>query len=172
MKPVNIVLYEPEIPSNTGNIGRTCAATGARLHLIEPLGFSLSEKALKRAGMDYWHELDVTRYLDFEEFLERNPGAKLYLATTKGRHVYSDVSYEPGCFLMFGPESRGIPEPILRQYPDTAVRIPMIGETRSLNLANSAAVLLYEVLRQQKFAGMKLMGELTTGPWEKEIPEH
>ena len=166
MEPVNIVLYEPEIPNNTGNIGRTCAAAGARLHLIEPLGFSLSEKALKRAGMDYWKELDVTRYLDFEEFLERNSGAKLYMATTKGRNVYSEVSYEPGCFLMFGPESRGIPEEILRKYPDTAVRIPMIGETRSLNLANSVAVLLYEVLRQQDFAGMKLMGELTRTTWD------
>ena len=127
---MNIVLFEPEIPSNTGNIGRTCAATGARLHLIEPLGFSLSEKAIKRAGMDYWKELDVTRYLDFEEFLEKNPGAKIYMATTKAPQTYTEVHYEPDCYLMFGKESAGIPEEILLEHQETAVRIPMIGETR------------------------------------------
>lgn len=165
MSGLNIVLFEPEIPSNTGNIGRTCVATGTRLHLIEPLGFSLSEKALKRAGMDYWPQLDVTRYLDYEEFQEKNPGARIYMATTKGQRLYTEVSYEPDCYLMFGKESGGIPEEILKQHPDTAVRIPMIGETRSLNLANSVAIVLYEALRQNEFAGMKLQGQLTKYTW-------
>ena len=162
---INIVLLEPEIPANTGNIGRTCVATGTRLHLIEPLGFSLSEKALKRAGMDYWSDLDVTTYVDYEDFLARNPGAQIFYATTKGRHIYSDASYPDGCYIMFGKESAGIPEEILREHPDTCVRIPMIGETRSLNLSNSVAVVLYEALRQQGFAHMKTEGELHRLHW-------
>lgn len=162
---INIVLLEPEIPANTGNIGRTCVATGTRLHLIEPLGFSLSEKALKRAGMDYWSDLDVTTYVDYEDFLVRNPGAQIFYATTKGRHIYSDASYPDGCYIMFGKESAGIPEEILREHPDTCVRIPMIGETRSLNLSNSVAVVLYEALRQQGFAHMKTEGELHRLHW-------
>ncbi len=163
---MNIVLYEPEIPANTGNIGRTCVATGTRLHLIEPLGFLLTEKALRRAGMDYWPQLDVTRYINYEDFLEKNPGAKLYFASTKARNLYTEVRYEPDCYIMFGKESAGIPEEILRDYPDTAVRIPMIGETRSLNLGNSAAIVLYEALRQNGFAGMKTQGELTRYRWQ------
>ena len=155
MAKLNIVLYEPEIPANTGNIGRTCVATDTRLHLIEPLGFSLSEKALKRAGMDYWSELDVMTYVDYEDFLARNPGAKIYFATTKGRHIYSDARYEDNCYIMFGKESAGIPEEILKEHPDTCVRIPMIGETRSLNLSNSAAIVLYEALRQLGFPGLR-----------------
>ena len=143
MGTLNIVLHEPEIPANTGNIGRTCVATGTRLHLIEPLGFSLSEKALKRAGMDYWKDLDVTTYLDYEDFLERNPGAKIYYATTKAPQTYADVKYEDDCFIMFGKESAGIPEEILRDNQETCVRIPMLGETRSLNLSNSVAIILY-----------------------------
>ena len=119
MSRLNIVLYEPEIPANTGNIGRTCVATGTRLHLIEPLGFLLNEKALRRAGMDYWPELEVVRYINWEDFLVKNPQAKIYMATTKGRHVYTDVSYEPDCYLMFGKESAGIPEEILKEHPDT-----------------------------------------------------
>jgi tRNA (cytidine/uridine-2'-O-)-methyltransferase len=166
MAELNIVLYEPEIPSNTGNIGRTCVATGTRLHLIEPLGFRLDEKSLKRAGMDYWSELDVTTYVNWEEFLEKNPGAKLYMATTKGRHVYSDVKYEPDCYIVFGKESAGIPEEILKSTPDTCVRIPMMGETRSLNLANSVAVVLYEALRQNNFENMKLEGQLHRLSWD------
>lgn len=162
---INIVLLEPEIPANTGNIGRTCVATGTRLHLIEPLGFSLSEKALKRAGMDYWSDLDVTTYVDYEDFLARNPGAQIFFATTKGRHIYSDASYPDGCYIMFGKESAGIPEEILKAHPDTCVRIPMIGETRSLNLSNSVAVVLYEALRQQGFAHMKTEGELHRLHW-------
>ncbi|MCD7715457.1 MAG: tRNA (cytidine(34)-2'-O)-methyltransferase [Lachnospiraceae bacterium] len=164
---MNIVLYEPEIPANTGNIGRTCVATGTRLHLIEPLGFLLTEKALRRAGMDYWPQLDVTRYINYEDFLEKNPGAKLYFASTKARNLYTEVRYEPDCYIMFGKESAGIPEEILRDHPDTAVRIPMIGETRSLNLGNSAAIVLYEALRQNGFAGMKTQGELTRYRWEE-----
>ncbi|MFQ9087006.1 MAG: tRNA (cytidine(34)-2'-O)-methyltransferase [Roseburia sp.] len=159
-------LYEPEIPSNTGNIGRTCVATGTRLHLIEPLGFRLNEKAIKRAGMDYWSDLDVTTYVNYEEFLEKNPGAKIYMATTKSRQTYTEVSYEPDCYIMFGKESAGIPEEILVKHPDTCVRIPMIGETRSLNLSNSVAIVLYEALRQNNFDHMKLEGDLHRLHWD------
>lgn len=163
---INIVLYEPEIPSNTGNIGRTCAATGSRLHLIEPLGFRLSEKNLKRAGMDYWNDLDVTRYLDYEDFLQRNPGAKIYMATTKGPNVYTDARFEPDCYIMFGKESGGIPEEILYENKENAIRIPMNPSIRSLNLANSVAIVLYEALRQQNFAGMQTEGTLTKYSWD------
>ena len=166
MAKLNIVLYEPEIPSNTGNIGRTCVATGTRLHLIEPLGFRLNEKAIKRAGMDYWSDLDVTTYVNYEEFLEKNPGAKIYMATTKSRQTYTEVSYEPDCYIMFGRESAGIPEEILVKHPDTCVRIPMIGETRSLNLSNSVAIVLYEALRQNNFDHMKLEGDLHRLHWD------
>ena len=160
-----IVLFEPEIPANTGNIGRTCVATGTRLHLIEPLGFRLNEKSIKRAGMDYWEHLDVTRYINFEEFLEKNPDAKIYMATTKGQHVYTEVNYEPDCYIMFGKESAGIPEEILVKHPDNCIRIPMLSEIRSLNLSNSVAVVLYEALRQNQFASMKLEGQLTKYEW-------
>ena len=166
MANLNIVLYEPEIPANTGNIGRTCVATGTKLHLIEPLGFSLSEKALKRAGMDYWSQLDVERYVNYEDFLQRNPGAKIYMATTKAKKIYSEASYEPDCYIMFGKESAGIPEEILVEHPEECVRIPMIGETRSLNLSNSVAIVLYEALRQNQFDHMKLEGDLHRLHWE------
>ena len=166
MATFNIVLFEPEIPANTGNIGRTCVATGTRLHLIEPLGFSLSEKALKRAGMDYWKDLDVTTYVNWEDFCQKNPNAKIYFATTKARHVYSEVNYESDCYIMFGKESAGIPEEILKENPDTCVRIPMLGEIRSLNLSNSVAVVLYEALRQNAFDQMKLEGELHRLSWD------
>lgn len=164
---LNIVLYEPEIPANTGNIGRTCVATNTRLHLIEPLGFSLEEKQLKRAGMDYWKDLDVSTYVNWEDFCEKNPDAKVYYATTKARHVYSEVNYEPDCYIMFGKESAGIPEEILKDNPDTCVRIPMVGETRSLNLSNSVAIVLYEALRQNHFSNMKLDGELHRLSWDE-----
>ncbi len=167
MAQLNIVLYEPEIPSNTGNIGRTCAATNTRLHLIEPLGFRLSEKEIRRAGMDYWQELDVTRYLHWEDFLEKNPNAKIYMATTKARQTYTEVSYEPDCYLMFGKESAGIPEEILIRYPKQCIRIPMAGQMRSLNLSNSAAIVLYEALRQNGFSHMKLTGALHRMHWEE-----
>ena len=166
MGTLNIVLHEPEIPANTGNIGRTCVATGTRLHLIEPLGFSLSEKALKRAGMDYWKDLDVTTYLDYEDFLERNPGAKIYYATTKAPQTYADVKYEDDCFIMFGKESAGIPEEILVENEETTIRIPMYGEIRSLNLGNSVAIVLYEALRQQGFPELNPMGHLHHSHWK------
>ena len=166
MAKLNIVLYEPEIPANTGNIGRTCVATGTKLHLIEPLGFSLSEKALKRAGMDYWSQLEVERYVNYEDFLQRNPGAKIYMATTKAKKIYSEAPYEPDCYIMFGKESAGIPEEILVEHPEECVRIPMIGETRSLNLSNSVAIVLYEALRQNQFDHMKLEGDLHRLHWE------
>ena len=162
---LNIVLLEPEIPANTGNIGRTCVAAGARLHLIGPLGFSLSEKALKRAGMDYWKDLDVTTYIDYRDFLEKNPGAKIYMATTKAQKMYTEVNYEPDCYIMFGKESAGIPEELLVQNRENCVRIPMMEQIRSLNLGNSAAIVLYEALRQNGFAGMETAGELHYLQW-------
>ncbi len=162
---INIVLLEPEIPANTGNIGRTCVASGARLHLIEPLGFSLSEKALKRAGMDYWKDLDVTTYIDYQDFLDKNPGAKIYMATTKAQKIYTEVSYEPDCYIMFGKESAGIPEEILIQNQENCIRIPMMEKIRSLNLGNSVAVVLYEALRQNGFAGMEKEGHLHYLNW-------
>lgn len=162
---LNIVLFEPEIPANTGNIGRTCVATNTRLHLIEPLGFRLDEKSLKRAGMDYWKDLDVTTYINYEDFLEKNPDAKIYMATTKAEKVYTDVEYEPDCYIMFGKESAGIPEEILVNNKERSVRIPMMGDIRSLNLGNSVAVVLYEALRQQNFAGMTKEGRLHRLKW-------
>ncbi len=162
----NIVLLEPEIPANTGNIGRTCVATGTRLHLIEPLGFRLSEKDLKRAGMDYWPQLDVTTYVNYEDFLKKNPGARPYMATTKGPRVYTEAQFEPDCYIMFGKESAGIPEEILLENQERAIRIPMLGDTRSLNLSNSVAIVLYEALRQNDFPGMRLEGHLTKYDWK------
>lgn len=163
---INIVLYEPEMPANTGNIGRTCVAAGAGLHLIEPLGFKINEKSLKRAGLDYWNQLDVTVYDNYEHFLIKNPGAKIYMATTKAFHTYDEMQYEPDCYIMFGKESAGIPESILAGHKDTAVRIPMIGDSRSLNLSNSAAIVLYEALRQNHFENMKLKGTLRDYNWD------
>ena len=166
MAKLNIVLLEPEIPANTGNIGRTCVATDTKLHLIEPLGFSLSEKALKRAGMDYWKDLDVTTYLDYEDFLEKNPNAKIYYATTKALKTYTDVQYEEDCYIMFGKESAGIPEEILVEHKENCVRIPMWGDIRSLNLSNSVAIVLYEALRQNGFEKMNMEGHLHRLHWK------
>ncbi|HIZ80842.1 MAG TPA: tRNA (cytidine(34)-2'-O)-methyltransferase [Candidatus Mediterraneibacter pullistercoris] len=166
---LNIVLLEPEIPANTGNIGRTCAASGVRLHLIGPLGFSLSEKALKRAGMDYWKDLDVTVYINYQDFLDKNPGAKIYMATTKARKIYTEVSYDPDCYIMFGKESAGIPEDLLVQNKEGCIRIPMMEKIRSLNLGNSVAIVLYEALRQNGFSGLEREGELHHLYWE--MPE-
>lgn len=163
---MNIVLFEPEIPANTGNIGRTCYATGTTLHLIDPLGFSLSEKALMRAGMDYWKNLDVHRYINFQDFLEKNNYPVIYMATTKTTQCYTDVSFDENAYIMFGPESRGIPEDILVDYEKTCIRIPMIGETRSLNLSNSVAIILYEALRQQDFSSMNKEGHLHRLEWK------
>ena len=164
---MNIILHQPEIPQNTGNIGRTCVATGTSLHLIEPLGFRLDEKSLQRAGMDYWQHLDVHRYVNFEEFLAKNPGAKIWMATTKDKHTYSEVEFGENDFIMFGKESAGIPEEILVDYEDTCIRIPMLPEIRSLNLSNSVAIVLYEALRQQGFASMQLEGELHRLQWKE-----
>ena len=154
---LNIVLHEPEMPANTGNIGRTCVAAGARLHLIEPLGFSINDKMVKRAGLDYWDKLDVTVYNDYEDFLKKNPGAKIYMATTKAHKTYSDVHYEDDCYIMFGKESAGIPEDILVSNEDTCIRIPMLNieKARSLNLSNSVAIVVYEALRQLDYPGMR-----------------
>ena len=165
MSKLNIVLFEPEIPSNTGNIGRTCVATGTRLHLIEPLGFRLNEKAIQRAGMDYWNDLDVTTYLNYEDFLAKNPGAQIYMATTKARQTYAEVQYEEDCYIMFGKESAGIPEEILVQHPDTAIRIPMNENIRSLNLANSVAIVVDEAVGQHNFEHMQLQGQLRNFQW-------
>ena len=165
---LNIVLHEPEMPANTGNIGRTCVAAGARLHLIEPLGFSINDKMVKRAGLDYWDKLDVTVYDDFNDFCERNPGSKIYMATTKAHKTSTEVSYEPDCYIMFGKESAGIPEEILVDHEDTCVRIPMIGDIRSLNLSNSVAIVLYEALRQNHFDHMNQEGHLHRLEWHDE----
>ncbi len=156
---LNVVLLEPEIPANTGNIGRTCVATGTRLHLIEPIGFRLDEKSLKRAGLDYWDQLEVVLYQDYADFLEKNPLAKTYYATTKAKRAYDEVSYGQDAYLMFGKESAGIPEEILAKHPEEGIRIPMVEKNRSLNLGNAVAVILYEALRQNGFPGMVRTGE-------------
>jgi len=166
---INIVLFEPEIAGNTGNIGRTCVATNTRLHLIEPLGFKISEKAIARAGLDYWDKLDLRTYVDYNEFMEKNPDAKIYMATTKAHKVYSEVNYESDCYIMFGKESAGIPEEILVEHEKNCVRIPMWGDIRSLNLSNSVAVVLYEALRQNSFEKMNLEGHLHHLNWEDEL---
>lgn len=163
---MHIILHQPEIPANTGNIGRTCVATGTSLHLIEPLGFRLDEKSIKRAGMDYWEHLDVTRYINFADFQEKHPSAKIWMATTKAKHVYTDVSFRPDDFIMFGKESGGIPEEILVDHEETCIRIPMLPAIRSLNLSNSVAIVLYEALRQQGFDQMQLEGELHRLHWK------
>ena len=165
---MNTVLLEPEMPANTGNIGRTCVATGTRLHLIRPLGFRLNERMLKRAGLDYWDKLDVTVYDDYEDFLERHPGERIYMATTKGRKVYTDVCYDPDAYIMFGKESAGIPEEILLANQENCVRIPMWGDIRSLNLSNAVAIVLYEALRQNGFEKMTLQGELHRLHWRED----
>ena len=157
---MNIVLHQPEIAGNTGNIGRTCMASGTKLHLIEPLGFQLTQRELRRSGMDYWEELDVQRYMNYEEFLRLNPGARIWYATTKAERTYADVSYEEDDFIMYGKECAGIPEEILAEHRDRCIRIPMDPEARSLNLANSAAIILYEALRQKGFPGLLKKGKL------------
>lgn len=164
---MNIVLHQPEIPQNTGNIGRTCVATGTSLHLIRPLGFNTDDKTLKRAGMDYWKDLDVHYYDNFNDFLAKNPGARIIMATTKARKTYCDIEYGPDDFIMFGSEGSGIPEEILLEHKPNCVRIPMLAEYRSLNLSNSVAVILYEALRQQAFGGFELKGELHRHSWDE-----
>ena len=164
---MNIVLHEPEIPQNTGNISRTCAVTHSTLHLIKPLGFSVDDKYLKRSGLDYWQYLDVRYYENFEDFIEKNPGAKIYMATTKAKKIYTDVSYSENDYIMFGKESAGIPEELLVENEEACILIPMLDEIRSLNLSNSAAIVLYEALRQNRFDGLLLAGELHRLHWRE-----
>ncbi len=163
---INIVLVEPEIPQNTGNIARTCAAVGASLHLVEPMGFKIDDRKLKRAGLDYWDKLDITYYESLNDFLEKNAHEHMYFFSTKARRAYTEVSYPERVFLVFGKETRGLPETLLEANPDSCVRIPMRDRLRSLNLSNSAAIAVYEVLRQQNFDGLRLEGEPTTFEWE------
>ncbi len=159
---INIVLLEPQIPQNTGNIARTCAATGSRLHLVKPMGFTVDDKKLKRAGLDYWHLLDITYYDSTREFFEKNKG-EMFFFTTKGQKIYSDEVYRDGCYLIFGREDRGINEKILAANYDRCVRFPMLDDAaaRSLNLSNSVAIAVYEALRQQGFGSLRTRGELT-----------
>lgn len=166
MAELNIVLVEPEIPQNTGNIARTCAATGARLHLVRPLGFSISEKAVKRAGLDYWDLLDITVYDNINDFFSRTNGPYYYFST-KARHIHSDIKYPDGAYLLFGRETAGLPEQLLHDNPDTTVRIPMISQARSLNLSNSVAVAVYETLRQWNFPDLLCKGNLHRLSWDE-----
>ena len=167
MSKINIVLHEPEIPQNTGNIARTCAATGASLHLIRPLGFTIDDKKLKRAGLDYWHQLDITYYDGLEDFYAKHPDAKVYYFSTKAPHVYSDVQYPDPVYIMFGKETKGLPEELLLSNPDTCVRLPMRDGLRSLNLSNTVAIAVYEILRQNEFQDLKTAGELTRFSWDE-----
>lgn len=162
---VNIVLVEPEIPQNTGNIARTCAATGSSLHLVKPLGFSVEDKYLKRAGLDYWNLLDIHYYETIEEFLVTADSGKFVLVSTKAQRTYSDFTYTDGCFIIFGKETKGLPEELLIKHPDSCVRIPMVAEARSLNLSNSAAIIAYEAYRQLNFPNMQRIGKLQRLKW-------
>lgn len=157
---VNIVLVEPEIPHNTGAIARTCAATGARLHLIKPLGFDISDKAVKRCGLDYWYLVDISVYENIDEYFAKNGDSRLYLATTKAPRAYSEADLSGDVTLMFGKETAGLPEWLREKYRDSYIRIPMISEARSLNLSNSVAILTYEALRQQGFPGLLGVGSM------------
>lgn len=165
MYNLNIVLVEPQIPQNTGNISRTCAVTGARLHLIRPFGFEISDKHLKRAGLDYWDKLDISYYDDLEDFFTKNKGGNFYYFTTKGRSVHSDVSYPDNSYLIFGREDKGLPEKLLYENPESCVRIPMRNELRSLNLSNSVAIAVYETLRQWDYPDLSREGRLTQYEW-------
>lgn len=165
MSTLNLVLVEPEIPQNTGNIARTCAATGARLHIVKPMGFTIDDRKLKRAGLDYWYLLDITYYDNLDDFFAKNKGGHFYFFSTKGQHVYSDVAFPDNCFLLFGKETRGLPEHVLMQHPNETLRLPMISEARSLNLSNSVAVAAYEVLRQWNFPELQNQGELHRHRW-------
>ena len=165
MKKINIVLHEPEIPQNTGNIARTCAATGAALHIIKPMGFTIDDKKLKRAGLDYWDKLSITYYENLEDFFSRNPDAAPYYFSTKAPQIYTDVVYPENSFIMFGKESRGLPEELLFAHPEQCVRIPMRDSLRSLNLSNSVAIAVYEILRQDQFEGLQVDGKLTRFDW-------
>ena len=165
MATLNIVMVEPEIPANTGNVARTCAATGARLHLVKPLGFSVSDKHLKRAGLDYWNLLDITYYENLDDFFEKTKGGKYYYFSTKALYRHTDAEYEDGCYLIFGKETRGLPESLLLKNRETTVRIPMVKDARSLNLSNSVAIAAYEVLRQWDYPELLTHGQLHRHEW-------
>lgn len=167
MSVINIVMVEPEIPQNTGNVARTCAATGARLHLVGPMGFNVDDRKLKRAGLDYWHFLDISYYENIGEFFEKNNGDYFYF-TTKARHAHSQMAYPDNCYLLFGKETRGLPEEILLKNPERCVRIPMAGGIRSLNLSNSVAIGVYEVLRQWNYPELQNFGQLHNYSWPDE----
>jgi len=169
MNNINIVLYQPEIPQNTGNIARTCAAIGASLHLIRPLGFAIDDRKLKRAGLDYWYALDIHYYDDLEDFYSKNPRSQVFYFSTKSPKKYTDVMYYSPVYLMFGKETAGLPEQLLKENPNHCVRIPMRDGLRSLNLSNSVAIAAYEVLRQQNFEGLKEVGVPTSFEWEDVI---
>lgn len=162
----NIVLVEPEIPQNTGNIARTCAATGCTLHLVRPLGFEVSDKYLKRAGLDYWQYVEIKYWDCFDQLQRAYPRGKFYFFTTKGRCRHSDAQLKEGDFLVFGKETKGLPEELLKAHPEECLRIPMIDETRSLNLSNSVAIAVYEGLRQNDYGCLKTKGELHNLKWE------
>lgn len=165
---INIVMVEPEIPQNTGNVARTCAATGARLHLVGPMGFKIDDKKLKRAGLDYWQYLDITYYENLDEFIEKNKDkGPFFYYTTKALHTHSDATYPDNCFLLFGKETKGLPEELLLRHPDDCVRIPMQGEIRSLNLSNSVAIAVYEVLRQWGYPELQNFGQLHNYVWDE-----
>ena len=161
----NIVLVEPEIPQNTGNIARTCAATGCKLHIVKPMGFTIDDKKLKRAGLDYWHLLGVQYYENIEDFYEKNKGGRFFYSTTKALNTYADVEFADGDFILFGKETKGLPEELLHNNKEWCIRIPMIDEARSLNLSNAVAIVAYEALRQTNFEQLKLAGELTRFQW-------
>ena len=165
MSTLNIVLVEPQIPQNTGNIARTCAATGARLHLVKPLGFAIDDKKLKRAGLDYWQYLDITYYENLAEFLEKNADGNFFFFTTKGQHIYSDAEYPDNSYLIFGREDAGLPEDLLYHHPEDCVRMPMLGMIRSLNLSNAIAIAAYEVLRQWDYPALSCEGQLREFQW-------
>ncbi len=165
MSKINIVLVEPQIPQNTGNIARTCAATGASLHLVKPMGFTVDDKKLKRAGLDYWHMLDITYYDNLDVFFEKNKGGNFFYLTTKGRKIYTEVSYPDNTFIVFGREDAGLPEELLKNNEETSLRIPMVNDARSLNLSNTAAVVTYEILRQWNYPDLLCEGQLTKFSW-------
>ena len=167
MSKIHIVLLEPEIPQNTGNIARTCAATGASLHLIRPMGFEIDDKKLKRAGLDYWDKLDITYYDGLSDFMARHEGATIYYFTTKAPRSYTEIAYPDEVFIMFGKESAGLPEELLVKHPEECVRLPMCEGLRSLNLSNTVAVAVYEILRQKNFEGLQEAGDLTRYSWNE-----
>ena len=165
MAKINIVLVEPQIPQNTGNIARTCAATGASLHLVKPMGFTVDDKKLKRAGLDYWHMLDITYYDGLDDFFKKNEGGNFFFLTTKGKKIYTEVSFPENTFILFGREDAGLPEELLKDHEETCLRIPMVGDARSLNLSNTAAIVTYEILRQWNYPDLLCEGQLTKFTW-------